>query len=293
MAVSLTNLTSPASLLNAQRRLTATANVTQYLSSSVLDFSPASTSQALGVAIYGKNTYTGVGGFSGTGHTIAGLFDKQVNAPSQTVSLAISCEGVFSLLDGTVTKATGLLSSLNTIASGKTIVRWNGVTSHGNSGTLGTVTDLDAYTVDYSAFAGTITNNFINYRATNPAGTVSGLVYGFYAEDLTAGAGAAAFSHAINSGSLRYGLFFTGTAQNALMGATYIGATTSAGNGSALEVTGVIEALTDRGIRLSNQTSAAAANTGTLTNAPTSGNPGHWLKIKIGATNYAIPCWAG
>lgn len=50
---------------------------------------------------------------------------------------------------------------------------------------------------------------------------------------------------------------------------------------------------TDRALLFTNQTSAAAANTGTLTNAPAAGNPGYWLKVVIGGTNYAIPCWAG
>jgi hypothetical protein len=49
----------------------------------------------------------------------------------------------------------------------------------------------------------------------------------------------------------------------------------------------------DRSVRFNNQTSAAGANTGTLTNSPTTGNPGHWLKINIAGTNYAIPCWLG
>lgn len=49
----------------------------------------------------------------------------------------------------------------------------------------------------------------------------------------------------------------------------------------------------DRGIRLNNQTSGAGASSGTLTNAPAAGNPGHWLKINVGGTNYCIPCWAG
>lgn len=49
----------------------------------------------------------------------------------------------------------------------------------------------------------------------------------------------------------------------------------------------------DRAVRFNNQTSAAAANAGTLGNAPTAGDPGYWLKINIGGTNYAIPAWAG
>lgn len=56
---------------------------------------------------------------------------------------------------------------------------------------------------------------------------------------------------------------------------------------------GIFSWETDRGLRANNQTSAAAAQLGTLTNAPAAGNPGYWLKINIGGTNYAIPCWAG
>lgn len=49
----------------------------------------------------------------------------------------------------------------------------------------------------------------------------------------------------------------------------------------------------DRGTTLTNQTSAAAAALGTLTNAPAAGNPGFWAKISINGTNYSFPCWLG
>lgn len=37
--------------------------------------------------------------------------------------------------------------------------------------------------------------------------------------------------------------------------------------------------------------SAAAGSLGTLANAPAAGNPTFWLRIKIGAANFAFPCW--
>lgn len=48
---------------------------------------------------------------------------------------------------------------------------------------------------------------------------------------------------------------------------------------------------TDNGYTASNQTSGAAANVGTLTNAPAVGNPTFWLRVVINGTNFAIPAW--
>jgi hypothetical protein len=49
----------------------------------------------------------------------------------------------------------------------------------------------------------------------------------------------------------------------------------------------------DRGLAFTNQTSAAGAGAGTLSNAPAAGNPTHWLKILIGGASFAVPCWPG
>lgn len=48
----------------------------------------------------------------------------------------------------------------------------------------------------------------------------------------------------------------------------------------------------DNSLALTSQTSDAGAATGTLTNAPTAGDPGYWLRLKINGTNYAVPAWA-
>lgn len=40
-----------------------------------------------------------------------------------------------------------------------------------------------------------------------------------------------------------------------------------------------------------NTANGAAAQVGTLTNAPTAGNPAYWLKIRIGGTTHYIPAW--
>lgn len=56
--------------------------------------------------------------------------------------------------------------------------------------------------------------------------------------------------------------------------------------------TGITQPI-DRGLRSTNQTSAAGAAAGTLGNSPAAGDPGFWLKITVNGTNYAVPCWAG
>lgn len=47
----------------------------------------------------------------------------------------------------------------------------------------------------------------------------------------------------------------------------------------------------DKGLWFINQTSGAGAGLGTLTNAPTAGDPTHWLRVRINGTDMFIPCW--
>ncbi len=44
-------------------------------------------------------------------------------------------------------------------------------------------------------------------------------------------------------------------------------------------------------LHLTSQTTDAGANIGTLTNAPTAGNPAFWGRIQVNGTNYAMPLW--
>lgn len=47
----------------------------------------------------------------------------------------------------------------------------------------------------------------------------------------------------------------------------------------------------DGNLRINNQTNAAGALTGTLTNSPVTGNPNFWLPVKIAGTTRYIPCF--
>jgi hypothetical protein len=51
------------------------------------------------------------------------------------------------------------------------------------------------------------------------------------------------------------------------------------------------EVMLDNGLAFVNQTSGAGAGAGTLTNAPSAGNPSHWLRVLINGANRFIPCW--
>lgn len=44
-------------------------------------------------------------------------------------------------------------------------------------------------------------------------------------------------------------------------------------------------------VRFNGTTNGAAAQAGTLLNAPVAGNPGHWLPVSIAGTVRYIPCW--
>lgn len=129
------------------------------------------------------------------------------------------------------------------------------------------------------------------------------------AENSNVGASATATFQAVsNAGTLE--LTATSTAGGGTSGYTWTGAggsfiaATHASGAIVFYTNGFTESFrvdssqklilaVDRALRFNNQTSAAAAQTGTLTNAPAAGNPTHWLKINIGGTNFAIPCWPG
>ena len=48
---------------------------------------------------------------------------------------------------------------------------------------------------------------------------------------------------------------------------------------------------TNNGLKTTNQTSGAAASAGTLTNAPSAGNPGFWLPVTVNGVSRFVPAW--
>lgn len=52
-----------------------------------------------------------------------------------------------------------------------------------------------------------------------------------------------------------------------------------------------IDVMIDKGLFFTNQTSGAGAAVGTLTNAPTAGDPAFWIRTRINGTDHFIPAW--
>lgn len=48
----------------------------------------------------------------------------------------------------------------------------------------------------------------------------------------------------------------------------------------------------NNGLRLTNQTDGAGVAAGTLTNAPTAGDPAIWLPVTVNGSPRFVPCWA-
>lgn len=47
----------------------------------------------------------------------------------------------------------------------------------------------------------------------------------------------------------------------------------------------------NKGLWFANQVDGAGGAAGTLTNAPTAGDPAFWLPVRVNGTDYFIPCW--
>lgn len=86
----------------------------------------------------------------------------------------------------------------------------------------------------------------------------------------------------------------------AIVGTGATGATGGTGNTGATGLTGLTgntgntgaaAVTTNNGLAFTNQTSDAGAQTATLTNGPTAGNPTFWVRITVNGTNLAFPAW--
>lgn len=172
---------------------------------------------------------------------------------------------------GTLTTGIGVLgfvtnSGVNPITNAEAILA--SMPSNGNGLTTGTVNNfgfVNSTSITAAAAGGTI-NNY-GYAANVPGGSGAGTTnnYGVYI-NLNGGSGGGGTTN-------NYALRSDSTAPSLL--------------------SGTLTMAIDRSLLFTAQTSSAGAQLGTLTNAPTAGNPGFWLKVTIGGVSYALPAWAG
>jgi len=99
-----------------------------------------------------------------------------------------------------------------------------------------------------------------------------------------------------SNGTLRSGLGTgTGTPSNLIFQTPTVAA---AGSGAqtyatrfSLSSAGAVFEIVNQGLRINGQVTGAGAASGTLTNAPTAGDPAFWLPVNIAGTIHYIPCW--
>lgn len=80
----------------------------------------------------------------------------------------------------------------------------------------------------------------------------------------------------------------------ALQDATSVNITGGKITVNTLTITGVSNLATlnlSDGLNLTNETDRSKSQAGTLTNAPSAGNPGFWLRITVNGTAYGLPLW--
>lgn len=163
---------------------------------------------------------------------------------------------------------TGVAGSINVLNSGLTIPGMVGVHGYLSTGTgvTSTVTLMQGVKATLSKL---------------DAGATIGTAYAYFVDDVpTCSANAYGYYGNVSSGAGRYSIYMAGTALS------YFG-----GDIQTLGTMYVPGAATPIFRTSSAITSGAGASAGTLTNAPTVGNPTKWIPINDNGTTRYIPAW--
>lgn len=224
-----------ASSLATTGTITATGATINPLLTTTMTFNPAAATQAIGIGNYGQSTYTGSGNINTPGHMIGTLGWSRMNSAGNTAVLTIGTEGKAENLAGTITTAIGTDGELSTNNAGQTISTFIGLNGS-ITGNAGTVTNAYGGLAQAPGNSGTI-GTFTGWGVLNPIGGTVTNAFGVVVPDLTASTLNIGVLSQVAAGSGKYGLFFSGTAQNYLQGRTTVGTATDDGS-SALQVTG-------------------------------------------------------
>lgn len=160
--------------------------------------------------------------------------------------------------------------ALTSLALGGATIGGNAVavtgTSLFNSGvTLGAALTYGGVTLSNAV---TGTGNMVLSASPTLSGTVGGAL---------TFSGALTLSSALTYGGVALSNSVTGTGSMVLS--------------AAPTLTGLVSLTTNAALVLTNQVTGAAAQTGTLTNAPKAGNPDFWLPVSINGTAGWVPWW--
>jgi len=157
---------------------------------------------------------------SSPGHTICVFGYNHVN---HNQDLAIASEGklIIDVTGVTVGSGASVHCGLADITSGSTITNWTGCNSviTANHGTISTAKGFD-----FGITASSLIGNVFAYNAQDVSASIATNYGGFRCQ--------------VNSATAHFCLYEDGTAQNAITGNTYIGATADNGSGAKLQVTG-------------------------------------------------------
>jgi hypothetical protein len=192
--------------------------------------------------------------------------------PSQVAYSATSggskIAGIAFLVSGASQWMEGLQIASGSIASGGFAFRYKG---NGSSGVVSISEDSKL------AVGGLITANG-GVQIANGGSFAGGMIYADSVNGLQIAA---------KSGSSFDLVLYNSTGSQAILRTNTGGGTTlDVPSGAALKISG------NGALSWANQTSGPGATTGTLTNAPSVGNPDFWLPVTINGTAHWIPAWA-
>lgn len=220
-----------------------------------------------GLATFRSNI--GIGG--GPGLTNAGLYGP-LSLSGNTDMFGIYLDVSYN--HTSISNATGFRVAVSTAAAAFTAGSLRGIHIQlGTKGAGSTITNYVGLEIDTPGLASTTNYGIKIGNISVSATTNNGLTIGTVS-------GGATNNYGILIGNV------TGTGAFAIKTGTG-----PVSFGDTLTVAGLATFQTNNGVDFINQTTGAGVGLGTLTNAPSAGDPSFWLRIKIGGANRFIPCW--
>lgn len=207
--------------------------------------------------------------------------------------------GTFTDLRGTQLGLGATPSANNIVTVGGTAPQTGSIgRSYGNSVTI--PANVTSWYIGSHSELGTAAAVFTipeisHYKVQPPAKGAGSTItneYGFYAVGLTRATNNYGFYSDMALAANTWNFYANGSARNFFNGNTQVGSATPTAGDEKLQVNGALSINSATMLRTYTAfTNGAAAATGTLTNAPTAGNPTKWIPINDNGTIRYIPAW--